>query len=94
MRILSPGIVDVTNIKSKDDEEIFGPLLRLTWVKDFADAIHTANDTAYGLSAGLITPKAELYAQFLQEIKAGIVCWNRPTVGSSSSVPFGGVQKW
>jgi succinylglutamic semialdehyde dehydrogenase len=90
---LTPGIIDVTNVSDKQDEEIFGPLLRLQWVDNFEGAIREANNTSYGLSAGLLCDDPKLYQQFLQYITAGIVNWNRPTVGSSSSAPFGGLGK-
>jgi len=90
---LTPGIIDVTDVTDKQDEEIFGPLLRLQWVDDFETAIHEANNTSYGLSAGLLCDDPKLYQQFLQYIVAGIVNWNRPTVGSTSSAPFGGLGK-
>lgn len=90
---LTPGIIDVTNVIDRQDEEIFGPLLRLQWVDDFNSAIREANNTSYGLSAGLLCDDPKLYQQFLQYISAGIVNWNRPTVGSSSAAPFGGLGK-
>jgi succinylglutamic semialdehyde dehydrogenase len=90
---LTPGIIDVTDVKEPQDEEIFGPLLRLQWVDDFGSAIREANNTSYGLSAGLLCDDPKLYQQFLQYIAAGIVTWNRPTVGSSGSAPFGGLGK-
>ncbi len=55
--------------------------------------IQLANKTGYGLAAGLVCDDARLYEQFLQYIKAGIVNWNRPTVGASSAAPFGGIGK-
>lgn len=90
---LTPGIIDVTDVIDKQDEEIFGPLLRLQFVDDFESAIREANNTSYGLAAGLLCDDPKLYQQFLQYIDAGIVNWNRPTVGSSSSAPFGGIGK-
>lgn len=90
---ITPGLIDVTDIKKQNDEEIFGPLLRLIWVDDFASAIREANNTSYGLSAGLICDDAELYKEFIANINAGIVSWNKPTIGSSSAAPFGGLGK-
>jgi succinylglutamic semialdehyde dehydrogenase len=89
--MLSPGLIDVTSIPNRPDEEIFGPLLQLIRVGDFASAIEEANRTAYGLSAGLLCDKAELYDQFLRKIRAGVVNWNRQTTGASGALPFGGV---
>jgi len=91
--LLQPGLLDVTAIKNLPDQEIFGPLLQVIKVKDFDAAIATANNTEYGLSAGLIADDPNLYAQFWQQINAGIVNWNRPLTGASSTAPFGGVGK-
>jgi succinylglutamic semialdehyde dehydrogenase len=93
LAILTPGIIDVTAITNQPDEEIFGPLLRLTWVDDFASAIREANNTKYGLVAGLLSSNSESYKQFYQQVRAGIINWNRPTTGASSAAPFGGIGK-
>ncbi|HEY1684961.1 MAG TPA: succinylglutamate-semialdehyde dehydrogenase [Tepidisphaeraceae bacterium] len=89
--MLTPGIIDVTNIPNRPDEENFGPLLQIIRVKDFDAAILEANHTAYGLSAGLLSDNPALYEQFRSEIRAGVVNWNRPTTGASGALPFGGV---
>ena len=63
--MLSPGLVDVTNAREhRADEELFGPLLQLQWVDEFDEAIEEANDTAYGLAAGLFTDDPELWRRF------------------------------
>ena len=86
---VSPGVVDVTDI-SVADEEIFGPLLQVTRVDSFDAAIAAANKTAFGLSAGLVSDSGDLWDRFWTESRAGIVNWNRPTVGAASNMPFGG----
>jgi succinylglutamic semialdehyde dehydrogenase len=88
--LLSPGLIDVTEVHARPDEENFGPLLNLIRVKDFEAAIDEANDTAYGLSAGLLSSSPERYQQFIRRIRAGIVNWNRQTTGASGRMPFGG----
>lgn len=88
---LSPGIMDVTDIKDRKDEEIFGPFLQLIRVPDFKAALIEANRTKYGLSAGLISDSAEKYEEFYREIKAGIINWNMPLTGALSQAPFGGI---
>ena len=89
--MLSPGIMNVTSISNRPDEELFGPLLQLIRVADFPQAIEEANRTAYGLSAGLLSDSRELYEHFFRRIRAGVVNWNRQTTGASGSLPFGGV---
>lgn len=89
--IITPGIIDTTNVIERSDEEIFGPLLQIIWVNNFEEAIAEANNTAYGLSAGIFTDERSVFDEFYNEIRAGIVNWNRPLTGASSSAPFGGI---
>jgi succinylglutamic semialdehyde dehydrogenase len=88
--LLSPGLIDVTTIADRGDEEMFGPLLSVIRVADFESAIVEANNTAYGLAAGLLSDDANLYRQLIQQIRAGVVNWNRQTTGASGRMPFGG----
>lgn len=87
---LTPAILDTTTLDRPDDE-MFGPVLQLIRVSDFGEAIAEANNTRFGLSAGLISPDPENYEHFRRKIRAGIVNWNRPTNGASSAAPFGGI---
>jgi len=87
--LLTPGIVDLSDAKVKDEEH-FGPLLAVYRYEGFDQALALANDTRYGLSAGLLSHDKEEYEQFLGEIRAGIVNWNQPITGASSAMPFGG----
>lgn len=86
---ISPHIVDVTG-HEVPDEEIFGPVLQIYRVADFDAAIDEANNTKFGLSAGLITSNGKLWDEFKTRIHAGIVNLNRPTTGASGALPFGG----
>lgn len=88
--LISPGIIDVTDVSDREDEELFGPMLSIIRVADFDAAIAEANNTAYGLSAGILTDNADLYKTFIRRIRAGIVNWNRQTTGASGKLPFGG----
>jgi succinylglutamic semialdehyde dehydrogenase len=88
---LRPGIVDVTNVRNLPDVEIFGPFLQLIRVASLEEAIVKANATRFGLAAGLVGGTAEQFAQFRAKVRAGIINWNRPTTGASSSAPFGGI---
>ncbi|MGS0741074.1 succinylglutamate-semialdehyde dehydrogenase [Glaciimonas sp. GG7] len=88
---VSPGIVDVTAARGIPDEEWFGPLLQVSRVSSFEDAIDAANATDYGLAAGLLSDSEAHWAQFGVQVRAGVVNWNRPTTGASSAAPFGGV---
>jgi succinylglutamic semialdehyde dehydrogenase len=88
---VSPGIVDVTDASGCNDDEVFGPLLQLIRVPDFAAAVRAANDTRYGLVAGILSQDRELFGKFYREVDAGLINWNRPTTGASGQLPFGGV---
>ncbi|MGL5838876.1 MAG: succinylglutamate-semialdehyde dehydrogenase [Sphingorhabdus sp.] len=88
---ISPGIIDVTDMRERPDIELFGPLLQIVRVGSFEDAIYEANNTRFGLSASLIGGSPEQYNQFWSNSRAGIVNWNQPTNGASSAAPFGGI---
>ena len=89
---ITPGIIDVTNVKEKIDEEIIGPFLQVTRVETFEDAIEKANNSCYGLAAGIITENKNLYKEFENKIQAGIISWNKQLTGASKFAPFGGIK--
>lgn len=89
--LLTPGIIDVTAVAGRPDEEFFGPLLQVIRYSDFDAAIREANNTQYGLAAGLLSDSEARYQQFWLESRAGIVNWNKQLTGAASSAPFGGV---
>lgn len=90
---VSPGLIDVTNVQDRQDEELFGPLLQLIRVPDFEAAIQAANATQYGLVAGLLTDRREYYERFSRELNSGLINWNCPTTGASGQLPFGGTGR-
>jgi succinylglutamic semialdehyde dehydrogenase len=89
--LLTPGLIDVTRCGTREDEEIFGPLLQVIRAADFDAAIAEANRTRYGLAAGLLSDDPGLYERFRAEVRAGVVNWNQPLTGASGAAPFGGV---
>jgi succinylglutamic semialdehyde dehydrogenase len=88
---LTPALIDVTDIRDRPDEEIFGPVLQLVRVKDFDAAIAEANNTRFGLAASLVGGSPEMYDKFWAGVRAGVVNWNKPTNGAPSNAPFGGI---
>jgi len=90
---VTPGIIDVTQVNQRNDEEIIGPLLRVIRVDDFESALVEANSTKYGLAAGIFTEDATLYNRFQDTIKAGIINWNQQLTGASGWAPFGGIKQ-
>ena len=88
---VTPGIEDETGVDKIPDEEYFGPLLKVYRFTKLDDAIKEANNTRYGLSAGILCDDEETYRYFFKHIRAGIVNWNKPITGASSAAPFGGI---
>ncbi len=89
---VTPGLMDVTSfINDMPDDEHFGPLLKVIRYETFDQAIELANDTSFGLSAGLLADSRDDYEYFFDRIRAGIVNWNKQITGASGSAPFGGI---
>jgi acyl-CoA reductase-like NAD-dependent aldehyde dehydrogenase len=91
---ISPAIVaDVDNKSETAQEEIFGPVLAVVKAHDFEDAVELANDTRYGLTAGIATRSLRYAHEFLARSETGLVNVNVPTAGLEFQVPFGGVKE-
>ena len=89
--LLTPGILDVSGVAQRPDEEFFGPLLQVIRYGDFDEAVREANATQYGLAAGLLSDSRERFEGFLLDSRAGIINWNKQLTGAASSAPFGGI---
>lgn len=89
--LVSPAIWDVTELSGLPDEETFGPLLQVVRVETLEDAIRAANDTDYGLAAGIIARDRRAYETFRNSARAGIINWNQQLTGASGAAPFGGI---
>ncbi len=87
---LTPALIDVTGVDTPD-EELFGPVLQLVRVPDFAAAIAEANNTRFGLAASLVGGSPADFDHFWASVRAGVINWNKPTNGAPSNAPFGGV---
>lgn len=73
-------------------EEVFGPVLSFHRVGSFDEAITIANQSAYGLAAGIVTCDLDQALRFAREAEAGVVKINQPTTGVAINAPFGGVK--
>ena len=71
-------------------EEVFGPVASVIRVKNYEEALATANDTDFGLSAGIATTSLKYATHFKRHSQAGMVMVNLPTAGVDYHVPFGG----
>ena len=88
---LAPALfTEVDNKMRIAREEIFGPVATITRVKDYEAALAAANDTAFGLSAGICTTSLKHAGHFKRNSEAGMVMVNLPTAGVDYHVPFGG----
>ncbi len=87
---LRPALIDMTDGADPPDEELFGPLLQVYRVNTVEEAFARANATRFGLAGGLISDDAALWIRAQNEMRAGVLNWNRPTTGASSALPFGG----
>jgi aldehyde dehydrogenase (NAD+) len=71
-------------------EEIFGPVAAVIRARDYDEALALANDTTFGLCAGVCTTSLKLATHFKRNADAGMVMVNLPTAGVDYHVPFGG----
>ena len=81
-----------TNALRVTREEIFGPCASVIRVEDFDEALALANDSEYGLSAGICTGSLKHASAFQRGVRAGMVMVNLPTAGVDFHVPFGGTK--
>jgi aldehyde dehydrogenase (NAD+) len=73
-------------------EEIFGPVIGLIRARDFEDALVKANAVGYGLAASVVTRDLGHAFAFADQVEAGVVKVNEPTVGLALQAPFGGFK--
>ncbi|MBV1788248.1 aldehyde dehydrogenase family protein [Marinobacterium sp. D7] len=90
---LQPAIfTDVDNRMRICREEVFGPVATVSRVADYEAALAEANDTQFGLSAGICTTSLKYAEHYKRHAKAGMVMVNLPTAGVDYHVPFGGTK--
>ncbi|WP_310218013.1 aldehyde dehydrogenase family protein [Neorhizobium sp. 2083] len=81
---------EATNQMRISREEIFGPVASVIRAKNYEEALAIANDTPFGLSAGIATTSLKHATHFKRNSEAGMVMVNLPTAGVDFHVPFGG----
>ncbi len=89
---IQPTVLEGNNKMRVFQEEIFGPVVCVTTFKDEAEAIEIANDTLYGLGAGVWTRDAHQLYRIPRAIKAGRV-WVNCYHDYPAHAPFGGYKK-
>ena len=88
---LAPTLFTQThNAMRINREEVFGPIAAVIRVRDYDEALNVANDTDFGLSAGICTTSLKHASHFKRHSAAGMVMVNLPTAGVDYHVPFGG----
>ena len=88
---LAPALfTETTNEMRINREEVFGPVASVIAVKDYEAALAAANDTVFGLCAGICTGSLKHARHFQRNAEAGMVMVNLPTAGVDYHVPFGG----
>ncbi|BFM09437.1 aldehyde dehydrogenase family protein [Halioxenophilus aromaticivorans] len=90
---LSPALfADTENTMRINREEVFGPVASVIRAQDYDHALSIANDTEFGLSAGIATQSLKYANHFKRHARAGMVMVNLPTAGVDYHVPFGGCK--
>jgi len=88
---LAPALfTEASNEMRISREEIFGPVASVIRARDYDEALAFANDTEFGLSAGIVTTSLKHASHFKRNAQAGMVMVNLPTAGVDYHVPFGG----
>jgi succinate-semialdehyde dehydrogenase / glutarate-semialdehyde dehydrogenase len=85
-------LTDIPKGSPAYSEELFGPVASIFRVRNMDEAIHTANDTRFGLGASAWTNNPNEQERFINELEAGMVFINQ-MVASDPRVPFGGVKR-
>jgi acyl-CoA reductase-like NAD-dependent aldehyde dehydrogenase len=83
---------DTHNAMRINQEEVFGPVACLIRVANYEEALAVANDSPFGLCAGICTSSLKYAQHFRREVAAGMVMVNLPTAGVDYHVPFGGIR--
>ncbi|MDC0030206.1 succinylglutamate-semialdehyde dehydrogenase [Pseudomonadota bacterium] len=91
--LVTPSLINITGMTKSYDEENFGPMLQVFFTDTFDEAVAEANNTKYGLAAGLISDNEKLFDVFVRRINAGVINFNSTTTGASGAFPFGGIGR-
>lgn len=81
-----PTILEVSQSNRLMHEELFAPIITIDTFKKFDEALAKANDTEYGLTAGLYSKSSKEINEFLGKIQAGVVYVNRRTSATTGAI--------
>jgi aldehyde dehydrogenase (NAD+) len=89
---VEPTIFEAKHGMRITKEEIFAPILSVIKIKNYEEAVKTANDIVYGLSSSIYTKDVNLSFRAIDDFETGITYINAPTIGAEVHIPFGGVK--
>lgn len=88
-----PTILDDVDPRSRvSSEELFGPAVAVTYFNDVDEAIRLANDTRYGLSAGIFTQDVDRALRFARDVDSGNLHINWGSQWRADLMPYGGLK--
>tara|TARA_R110002095_G_scaffold83532_1_gene72492 strand:+ start:1188 stop:2606 length:1419 start_codon:yes stop_codon:yes gene_type:complete len=91
--IYAPTILENTSPEMQvEKEEIFGPAVALSYFDDIDDAIRMANNTTYGLAAGIFTQDIDRAMKFAREVESGNLHINWSSQWRADAMPYGGLK--
>lgn len=85
-------LVNTTQNMRVVKDEVFGPAVAVIPVKNIDEAIEMANDTNYGLSAGVFTKNIDTAIRFAREVQSGNVHINWGPLWRTDGMPYGGLK--
>ncbi|MCW2306000.1 aldehyde dehydrogenase family protein [Rhodobium gokarnense] len=83
-------LVGTRNDMALNREELFAPIAAVQKIGSYEEGLTIANDTDYGLVAGIFTASLARASHFRRNVETGCVTVNLPTAGTDYHVPFGG----
>ena len=91
--VIKPAIVTGVDPNSAfAQDELFGPAIAVTSASSVNDALAHANNTVYGLGAGVFTKNIDVAIQASREVEAGVVHINWTPLWRADLMPYGGVK--
>ncbi len=88
---MAPAVLaSTTNAMRVNREEMFAPITCVIKTGSYDEALAIANDSPFGLTAGIMTQSLARAAHFRANMRAGTLMVNLPTAGTDYHVPFGG----